>query len=157
MRPQQDSPGPAREAFPRSAVRRDVAGVLEVTLPSAAGAPAAARAAVSAWVAGRVSELVLADAQLLVVELVTNSVRHARAPADAVITVRVRVCGDVVRVEVEDDGRTEPIARRAPDLQDGGGFGLNLVEGLSVRWGVDRTAGTRVWADIPVAPVAETA
>ncbi len=157
MRPQQDSPGPARKAFRRGAVRRDVAGLLEVTLPSAAGAPAAARAAVSAWVAGRVSELVLADAQLLVVELVTNSVRHARAPADAVITVRVRVCGDVVRVEVEDDGRTEPIARRAPDLQDGGGFGLNLVEGLSVRWGVDRTAGTRVWADIPVAPVAETA
>ena len=157
MRPQQDSPGPARKAFRRGAVRRDVAGVLEVTLPSAAGAPAAARAAVSAWVAGRVSELVLADAQLLVVELVTNSVRHARAPADAVITVRVRVCADVVRVEVEDDGRTEPIARRAPDMQDGGGFGLNLVEGLSARWGVERTAGTRVWADIPVAPVAETA
>ncbi len=157
MRPQQDSPGPARKAFRRGVVRRDVAGLLEVTLPSAAGAPAAARAAVSAWVAGRVSELVLADAQLLVVELVTNSVRHARAPADAVITVRVRVCADVVRVEVEDDGRTEPIARRAPDMQDGGGFGLNLVEGLSVRWGVDRTAGTRVWADIPVAPVAETA
>ena len=157
MRPQQDSPGPARKAFRRGAVRRDVAGVLEVTLPSAAGAPAAARAAVSAWVAGRVSELVLADAQLLVVELVTNSVRHARAPADAVITVRVRVCADVVRVEVEDDGRTQPIARRDPDMQDGGGFGLNLVEGLSVRWGVERTAGTRVWADIPVAPVAETA
>jgi anti-sigma regulatory factor (Ser/Thr protein kinase) len=131
--------------------------LLEVTMPSAAGAPAAARAAVTAWVSGRVSELVLADAQLLVVELVTNSVRHARAPADAVITVRVRVCADVVRVEVEDDGRTEPIARRAPDMQDGGGFGLNLVEGLSVRWGVERTAGTRVWADIPVAPAAEIA
>jgi serine/threonine-protein kinase RsbW len=158
VRPQQDPPKSAREETPGSgAIRSDLAGLLEVTMPSAAGAPAAARAAVTAWVSGRVSELVLADAQLLVVELVTNSVRHARAPDDAVITVRIRVCADVVRVEVEDDGRTEPIARRAPDMQDGGGFGLNLVEGLSVRWGVDRTAGTRVWADIAVAPAAEIA
>jgi anti-sigma regulatory factor (Ser/Thr protein kinase) len=68
-------------------VPSDLAGPFEVTLPSALDAPAAARVAVSAWMAGHVSEAMLADAQLLVVELVTNSVRHADAPADAVISV----------------------------------------------------------------------
>jgi len=34
--------------------------------------------------------------------------------------------------------------RRAPDLQRGGGFGLNAVEILSRRWGVHRDVGTRV-------------
>ena len=55
------------------------------------------------------------------------------------------------RLEVEDDGRTGSIARRAPDLQDGGGFGLNVVEMLSARWLVNRDAGTRVWAGIAFA------
>jgi anti-sigma regulatory factor (Ser/Thr protein kinase) len=119
-----------------------------VALPSVSNAAAAARAAVSAWMAGQVSETMLADAQLLVVELVTNSVRHADAPADAVISVRAQASVDVVRLEVEDDDRTGSIARRAPDLQNGGGFGLNVVERLSARWGVNRDAGTRVWAEL---------
>jgi serine/threonine-protein kinase RsbW len=119
-----------------------------VALPSVPNAAAAVRAAVSAWMAGQVSETMLADAQLLVVELVTNSVRHADAPADAVISVRAQASVDVVRLEVEDDDRTGSIARRAPDLQNGGGFGLNVVERLSARWGVNRDAGTRVWAEL---------
>ena len=92
------------------------------------------------------------DMRLLVSELVTNSVRHADAPPDALVSVRARVSVDGVRLEVEDDGRTGSIARRVPDLQKGGGFGLNVVERLSARWGVDRDAGTRVWAEIAFAP-----
>jgi anti-sigma regulatory factor (Ser/Thr protein kinase) len=142
-----DSPESAREAPTRGATPGDLAGAFEVTVPSDLGAPAAARVAISAWMAGHVSETMLTDAELLVVELVTNSVRHADAPADAVVTVRARI-SDVVRLEVEDDGRTGSIARRAPDLEKGGGFGLNVVERLSARWGVNRAAGTRVWAEI---------
>jgi anti-sigma regulatory factor (Ser/Thr protein kinase) len=149
MRPQQtDSPESTRECLPQAVVPSDLTGPFEVTLPSAPGAPAAARVAVSAWMAGHVSETMLADVQLLVVELVTNSVRHADAPADAVVSVRARASVGVVRLEVEDDGRTGSIARRAPDLQNGGGFGLNVVERLSARWGVNRDAGTRVWAEL---------
>jgi serine/threonine-protein kinase RsbW len=149
MRPgQTDATEFAREAPPRGAIPGDRAGVFEVTFPSAPGAPAAARMALGTWMAGHVSEAMLTDAQLLVVELVTNSVRHADAPADAVVTVRARVSLDMVRLEVEDDGRTGSIARRAPDLQGGGGFGLNVVEKVSARWGVNRAAGTRVWAEI---------
>ena len=91
----------------------------------------------------------LTDAQLLVAELVANSVRHADVPGDAVIKVRAQIRAGVVRLEVEDRGTTGSIARRAPDLHgQRGGFGLNVVERLSARWGVNRDAGTRVWAEL---------
>jgi serine/threonine-protein kinase RsbW len=148
MRPQQMSGPPAtREAPPPGAIPGDV-GPFEVTLPAVLDAPAAARVAVGAWMAGHVTETMLSDAQQLVVELVANSVRHADAPADAVVSVRAQVAADVLRLEVEDRGTSGSIARRAPDLQHGGGFGLNLVEAVSRRWGVNRDVGTRVWAEI---------
>jgi serine/threonine-protein kinase RsbW len=149
MRPQQTRPPESRrEAPPPGATPGDLAGPFEVTLPARLDAPAAARVAVSAWMAGNVSETMLADAQLLVAELVTNSVRHADAPADAVVSVRAQVGAGVVRLEVQDRGRSGTITRRAPDLQHGGGFGLNVVEMLSARWGVNRDVGTRVWAEL---------
>jgi hypothetical protein len=95
----------------------------------------------------------LTDAQLLVVELVTNSVRDADTPAGAVVSVRAEIRDDALRLEVEDGGRAGTVARRAPDLQRGG-FGLNIVDALSRRWGVDRDAGTRVWADLDIGAVA---
>jgi anti-sigma regulatory factor (Ser/Thr protein kinase) len=149
MRPHQMSgPPPTREAPSPGAIAGYLAGPFEMTLPAALDAPAVARVAVGAWMAGHVSETMRADAQLLVAELVANSVRHADAPADAVVSVRAHVGADVLRLEVEDRGSSGSIARRAPDLQDGGGFGLNLVETLSRRWGVHRDVGTRVWAEI---------
>jgi serine/threonine-protein kinase RsbW len=141
-----------QEAPPPGAVPGDLAGPFEVTLAAGPDALADARAAVSAWMAGHVSEAMLADAHLLVVELVANSIRHADVPGDAVISVRAHVRTGVVRLEVEDRGRTGSIVRRAPDLQgDGGGFGLNVVAMLSARWGVNRDAGTRVWAELAFA------
>jgi anti-sigma regulatory factor (Ser/Thr protein kinase) len=106
--------------------------------------------------AGHVSAAMLADAQLLVSELVANSVRHADAPVDAVVRVSARVRDDVVHLEVGDRGTSGSIARRAPDLKHGSGFGLNIVEKLSRRWGVDRDDGTRVWADVAFGQPAET-
>jgi hypothetical protein len=100
--------------------------------------------------AGRVSEVVLADALLVVAELVTNSVRHADAATDAAITVRAELRPDVLHVAVADRGRG-PVRRRAPDLVHGGGLGLNIVQTLSACWGVDRAGGTRVWAELACA------
>jgi hypothetical protein len=90
---------------------------------------------------------------VLVVELVANSVRHADTPADASLTVRGEIRGDALRLEVEDSGSGGSIARRAPDPQHDGGFGLNVVDTLSRRWGVDRDPGTRVWAEIGIRSV----
>jgi anti-sigma regulatory factor (Ser/Thr protein kinase) len=138
-------------APPPGAMPTALEGPVELTLPTAIDAPAAARLALSAWMAGHISDTLLADTQLVVAELVANSVRHADAPADAVITVRAEVRGDVLRLEVADRGNGRSIARRAPDLHHGGGFGLHLVEVLSRRWGVHRAAGTRVWVELDFA------
>ena len=149
MRPRQrPAAQPPQEALPPDAPARDPVGPFEMTLAAALTAPAAARVAVGAWMDGHVTETMLADAQLIVGELVANSVRHADAPADAVVSVRAQVAADVLRLEVEDRGSGGSVALRAPDLQHGGGFGLNVVEVLSRRWGVHRDVGTRVWAEI---------
>jgi serine/threonine-protein kinase RsbW len=151
MRPRQmPGPQPPREPLPSDATPLGLVGPFEVTLATALTAPAAARVAIGAWMAGHLTETMLADAQLIVGELVANSVRHADAPADAVVSVRAQVAAGVLRLEVEDRGSSGSIARRAPDLHHGGGFGLNVVEILSRRWGVHREVGTRVWAEIAV-------
>jgi serine/threonine-protein kinase RsbW len=154
MRPQQTAPlEPTRDAPPPRALPSDLAVSFELTLAAALDAPSMARAAVSAWLSGRVGETILADAQLLVAELVANSVRHAETRDDAAVRVRAAIRGDAVHLEVEDRGVSGSIVRRAPDLQRGGGFGLNVVEALSRRWGVNRDAGTRVWAEIGIPAV----
>jgi anti-sigma regulatory factor (Ser/Thr protein kinase) len=128
--------------------------VHEVPLALDARAPAAARIVVADGLRGRVAASVLADVQLVMSELVTNSVRHSAAAAGGVV-VRVQLTGTMVRLEVEDRGRGGVIAPRSPDLKGGGGFGLNLVQALSERWGLEHVlaGGTRVWAQLPRAPL----
>jgi anti-sigma regulatory factor (Ser/Thr protein kinase) len=132
--------------------------VLEASLPLDARAPGAARIVV-ARLRGRIPAPVLDSAQLLVSELVTNSVRHCGASADASVVVRVQLTDSMVRLEVSDPGCDGVIAPRAPDLQGGGGVGLNLVGTFSERWGLERIAGggTRVWAQLARAPAASLA
>jgi anti-sigma regulatory factor (Ser/Thr protein kinase) len=144
MRPQQLAPHPRAQG----PVSNGSAAPLELRLAAGLNAPAAARAAVPAWLADHLTAPMLTDVELLVGELVANSVRHADAPADALVSVRVHVETDAVRLEVWDAGSSGLIARREPDLKYGGGFGLNLVEELSRRWGVSRDSGTQVWAEL---------
>jgi serine/threonine-protein kinase RsbW len=148
MRPHPTAPQATPEPRSLGVHCSRLADPFEVTLAAEVDAPAAARAAVTAWMTGHVSETMLTDAQLLVSELVANSVRHAEAPADALISVRAQMRADVLCLEVQDGGTSGAIVHRAPDLSYGGGFGLNVVEVLSRRWGVDRDAGTRVWAEL---------
>jgi anti-sigma regulatory factor (Ser/Thr protein kinase) len=75
-------------------------------------------------------------AVLLVSELFGNSVRHSRSvAAGETVTVAVKTGDGVVRVEVTD--RSGP---GMPELYSAGrdaegGRGLQLVDGLAVRWG----------------------
>ena len=140
---------------PRASGRLDVGAALPVRLPCDVRAPGAARTAVAHGLRDRVAAGVLDSALLVVSELVNNSVRHSGAcPEDAVL-VRVSLSRTLVRLEVEDSGRGGVIAPRAPDLDDGGGFGLQLVQTLSERWGLERVAhgATIVWAQLPRTPV----
>jgi anti-sigma regulatory factor (Ser/Thr protein kinase) len=97
---------------------------------------------------------VLERAQLLASELITNSVRYSGAPDDEELVFRVEVSARSVRLEAEDPGRNGAIAPRRADGGDGG-FGLNIVQMLSERWGLERVAagGTRVWAQIALEPL----
>jgi anti-sigma regulatory factor (Ser/Thr protein kinase) len=122
---------------------------VEVRLALDIRAPAVARAAVADRLGTLVSAAVLDDAQLVVSELVTNSVCHSGA-TNQKLTLRLELSASMVRLEIEDPGDSGAVAPRPTDLNGGGGLGLKLVQAMSERWGVERAAvgGTRVWAQL---------
>jgi anti-sigma regulatory factor (Ser/Thr protein kinase) len=130
-----------------------LAETVELRLSLDVQAPAVARAAVANRLGDAVTTAVLAAAQLVVSELVTNGVCHSGASAGETLIVRLAVSAGMVRLEVEDPGSDGAVAPRQPDV-DGGGRGLNLVQAMSERWGVERVAGggTRVWAQLALRP-----
>jgi anti-sigma regulatory factor (Ser/Thr protein kinase) len=121
---------------------------VDVTLPVGPEAPATARAALARALTGHVTEETLADAQLVVSELVTNSVRHAGVPAGVALQVSAHMVDGALRLEVDDPGGAGIIAPRDPDFEDGGGFGLQIVHTLAKRWGVSQDDGTRIWVEL---------
>jgi anti-sigma regulatory factor (Ser/Thr protein kinase) len=106
------------------------------------------RAVLRGWLAGQVAEREMGDVELVATELVTNSVRHAGLASGDVLRVRASALGDVLHLEVEDEGRAGLPRRRVPDAV-AGGIGLNLVEALALDWGVRRNDHTTVWVELP--------
>ncbi len=90
------------------------------------------------------------DVRLLVSELVTNSVKHAKVSEDDSIMLDVDFAGEVVRVEVRDHGPgfVQPSAAPPDDADEG--WGLFLVEQLADEWGVD-SERQAVWFQIDCA------
>jgi anti-sigma regulatory factor (Ser/Thr protein kinase) len=130
-------------------------GVIERLDLSVAPDPAAsgmARAALAAWAGGTVPAHVLADVQLLLSELVTNSLRHGGLRPGEVVHVAASLTNGSVRLEVENPGVEGEIVPRAPGMDGAGGFGLQLVDALSERWGVVRDGATCVWVEIAAHP-----
>jgi anti-sigma regulatory factor (Ser/Thr protein kinase) len=117
--------------------------VVRRRFPNALHVPALARAALVTATLG-VPARAVADAELLVSELVTNSVRHTGSEW---IDVVVTVSSQTLRVEVSDDDGSEVIRSRTPGAD--GGWGLMLVAGLATRWGVDHQGtGKTIWAEL---------
>jgi anti-sigma regulatory factor (Ser/Thr protein kinase) len=90
--------------------------------------------------------VVQADVALLLVsELVTNAVLHARTD----IAVTVDVAGGRMRVAVHDRSATDILTRR---VGEDVGRGLLLVERLADGWGIERTgSGKGVWFELRLA------
>ena len=83
--------------------------------------------------------------KLLVSELVTNAVLHARSESE----VAVLLHRDTIRVEVA-DGSGEPPQPRAATAKEVSGRGLELVRKLSTAWGVRASErGKVVWFEVP--------
>jgi serine/threonine-protein kinase RsbW len=103
------------------------------------------------------------DVCVVVSELVTNAVVHARTPRGREVGVTLLLLDRVVRVEVRDADPT--LLRPLPEHADGATFlgrgrGLVVVDCLCTgRWGsVAEVIGKAVWAEIPceVAAVRES-
>ncbi len=82
---------------------------------------------------------------LLVSEVVTNAVLHARSD----IRLDIQHAGEVVRVEVHDASPVEPRVHHF-HLTYGTGRGLRMLEQLARRWGVeaDPQGGKVVWFEV---------
>jgi anti-sigma regulatory factor (Ser/Thr protein kinase) len=71
--------------------------------------------------------------RLLVTELVSNSVRHARSET---VVLKIVVGRSAVLTEVTDEGPGFDPDRTSPSRSNESGWGLFLVERLAHRWGV---------------------
>ncbi|UUN31561.1 ATP-binding protein [Streptomyces sp. FIT100] len=116
------------------------------TLPrepeSAAAARRLVRVALVVWGLDDLAD----DGALIVSELVSNAVRHARRESIRLTIDRpgaVQVCIGVV-----DFSKVPPAPRTSGD-EDEGGRGLALVNELADRWGTELLPwGKRVWAEL---------
>ena len=109
-----------------------------------------ARAIVKDELGPAVSGKVLADATLLVSELVTNAVRHAPRAGTPGVELRLRVQDERVRVVVSDPGGGFDAAPRLPTASESSGWGLYLVDRIADRWGVIAKDRNEVWFEIDV-------
>lgn len=85
---------------------------------------------------------------LLVSEVVTNAVLHARSDVE----VEISRADDVVRISVL-DGAARPPERRRHGLHAGTGRGLGLLDAIALRWGTDPAElpfRKAVWFELPV-------
>jgi two-component sensor histidine kinase len=89
------------------------------------------------------------DVSLLVSELVTNAISHART-SFAVTLVATR---HAVRLEVSDGSPQVPVIADVTH-EDEGGRGLRIVAALAHDWGVtqDPQGGKSVWASVLTVP-----
>lgn len=89
-------------------------------------------------------------AELLLSELVTNSVQHAFVPADREIGVRIALYEGRLRVEVADANNDRPAPREA-QVDEECGRGLGLVVALAEKWGCcprRHGIGKAMWAEL---------
>ncbi|MER7769417.1 ATP-binding protein [Kitasatospora sp. NPDC096140] len=84
----------------------------------------------------------LPTGELLVSELVTNAVQHARTPRGRLIFIRFHLSSDddTLRIEVHDADSEKP-SLRDTTTADESGRGLLLVHELATQWGCSPRAG----------------
>jgi anti-sigma regulatory factor (Ser/Thr protein kinase) len=137
------SPSSALSTQPSAPARR----FLRLRIAGGPLAPAWARAWLQSATAWLPKELE-ANLLLLTTELVNNSVVHGHACEEDVIEIEVRAIANGVRASVSDPGPGFASQRRKRELDEPGGWGLELVERMAARWGVERAEGTSVWFEL---------
>ena len=124
--------------------------MLELRLPAQPSALFLARAAVLAVGSG-LPKSVVSDAELLMSELVSNVIRHAKQGPPEIVIVRVER-GDSVRVEVIDQGPVFEANPQESGPGSDGEWGLFLVHAVATAWGIEpEGAGKKVWFEVRAA------
>ena len=140
-----------RPATGRHELRRQAPCVTR-NLDAEPRAPALARRALDP-LAPDIGEDALDRLQLLVTELVTNSLRHGSLRDEDLILLDVYLNGETVYTEVHDDGVGFTPAAPNLDPVRASGWGLWLLDHLTTRWGIENQAGTTAWFEMPVASI----
>lgn len=92
----------------------------------------------------RYGDGLVGDAAMVVTELVTNSLVHARSATTVAISAR----RDTVRIAVQDAVARPPVAREHSGAA-ASGRGMSLVAAMAQRWGTEPAAdGKVVWAEL---------
>jgi anti-sigma regulatory factor (Ser/Thr protein kinase) len=102
--------------------------------------------ALGTWGVGDLAE----DGEIVVSELLTNTLDHTTCPTAKVVIERC--LDDVIRIEVADSSHARPQLQK-DDAAAESGRGLFLVNALSWRWGCDEHSwGKSTWAELKVLP-----
>lgn len=123
-------------------------------LAGGSGAPARARHWARSCLAGTPLGISWDDLALIVSELVTNSVVHARVDASRELTITAASRPGGWRITVSDSGSDTEPRLRSHELNASCGLGLQIVDRLCTDWGSFRDAdrATHVWCDVPRLP-----
>jgi anti-sigma regulatory factor (Ser/Thr protein kinase) len=119
--------------------------VLEVELAREPSCSQAARAWIEDELAGVLDGEGLTSARLVATELVTNAFRHGRGA----IVLRAELLEGRLRLHVIDEGEGVVPQIRPEGGGPHGGWGLQIVDSLALRWGAFEGT-THVWADLPI-------
>ena len=129
----------------RSGLRSGADESLSLTLDGNNDAAATARAALGRLRAD-IDPPLMETLRLLITELITNSVKHARSDS---VHMRVLVRPSSVLTEVVDGGPGFDPETTGVPRADRGGWGLFLVERLADSWGAGHEGGsTKVWFEL---------
>jgi anti-sigma regulatory factor (Ser/Thr protein kinase) len=123
-----------------------------VLLPHASASVRSARRRLAADLSRRgVPRRAIEDAVLVVSEIVSNALKHARPLNSGKVQVAWDVTPGTVEIAVTDGGGPTRPYVQMPSLSSLGGRGLGIVAAIAGDWGVEQTSdGTTVWAVLPV-------
>ena len=100
-----------------------------------------------------IPECLVADAILVLSELMSNAIRHADPLPGAQVRAAWTLTGGTLEIAVSDGGGQGSPHTEVPSVTSTGGRGLSIVEHLSSGWGVRTSeSGSIVWATLPVVP-----
>lgn len=124
-----------------------------IVLPFATSTPAMARTRLASFLTvKRASATVIDDALLVISEMIANAVNHGAPTETGGIEISWAIKDDLLELSVLDEGAGGSLKPIDFDEDSLSGRGLSIISRIADRWWVDMTQGTRVNAELHMAP-----